>query len=300
MKDWTFELVAGPFGLASEGPSWDGRYIYFSLIKGGVIMRYDPKTSECMEWRKMPNLSNGLMFDATGRLHACCVLSRSVVRLENNGQMTTLFDRFGKQRLNTPNDLAIERGGRIWFSNPWNEMNISETERQEMPDQSILRADPKPDGTWSVTRATFDTTFPNGVLLSADERTLYVSQQDYSEDEVRELRAYPITPDGSLGPYSALHQFGKDHRGVHRAIDGMCLDAEGNIVACAGWPKSGPGAMIYVFAPDGRVLETHPTPGPVPTNCTFGDPDLRSLYVTSWDGHLWRIRTERQGWNLYP
>lgn len=141
-------------------------------------------------------------------------------------------------------------------------------------------------------------TSPNGVLLSLDEHTLYVSVCDYGEDRLRELRAYPINDDGSLGRYTVLHQFGKDYRGTHRAVYGMCIDAEGNIIACAGWAKSGPGSLIYVFAPSGRVIETHALPADHPANCTFGDADLQSLYVTTRAGHLLRARTERQGRNL--
>jgi gluconolactonase len=58
--------------------------------------------------------------------------------------------------------------------------------------------------------------------------------------------------------------------------------------------------MIYIFAPNGRVIETHPLPCDRPTNCTFGDADLRTLYVTSIEGHLLRARTERQGLLHYP
>ena len=108
-------------------------------------------------------------------------------------------------------------------------------------------------------RVTFDTTAPNGLLLSPDNKTLYVAQSKYGDDQKRELRAYPINDDGTVGPYQVLHNFYP-----HRGIDGMCLDTEGNIVATAGWEVSGPGAMIYVFAPNGRVLETHPVPAERP------------------------------------
>jgi gluconolactonase len=80
----------------------------------------------------------------------------------------------------------------------------------------------------------------------------------------------------------------------------MCLDAEGNIVACGGSERSGPGPMIYVFSPTGQVLETHPTPAEA-TNCAFGGPNLADLYVTTTEGHLYRVNdTGRQGWVLYP
>ena len=59
--------------------------------------------------------------------------------------------------------------------------------------------------------------------------------------------------------------------------------------------------VIYIFAPSGRVLETHPLPVDEPTNCTFGDADLSSLYITTLDGHLLRARnTGRRGWHLWP
>jgi gluconolactonase len=59
--------------------------------------------------------------------------------------------------------------------------------------------------------------------------------------------------------------------------------------------------MIYVFSPSGRVIETHAMPVDRPTNCTFGDPDLHTLYITTGGGHLYRVRnTERQGWLLFP
>ena len=79
----------------------------------------------------------------------------------------------------------------------------------------------------------------------------------------------------------------------------MCWDSDGDIIATAGWEESGPGPMLYVFAPNGRVLETHPLPTDQPTNCTFGDPDLQTLYVTA-GGCLFRTRPGRKGYLIYP
>ena len=207
------------------------------------------------------------------------------MRFEPDGSTTTIVDQLDGQPLNTPNDLAIDRQGRIWFSNPWNAGNIDPSEKQVPGRNAILRADPQPDGTWVCKRMTTDTTGTNGLLISPDQRTLYMIQ---TSPERRELRAYDILEDGSLGRYIVLHQFGEDYRGPQRGIDGMCLDAEGNIVATAGSYASGPGPMIYVWDTKGRVLETHPMPVGVdsPTNCTFGDPDQRTLYITTGGGHL--------------
>jgi gluconolactonase len=151
-----------------------------------------------------------------------------------------------------------------------------------------------------VTRVTFDTTQPNGILVSQDQNTLYVAESSYTKGVPRELRAYPIKDDGSLGAFQTLHTWGEDAKGVHRGIDGMCLDRDGNIVATNGWEVSGPGPMITVFSPTGRVRETHPVPCNRPTNCCFGGPDLTTLFVTSTQGHFFRAQTDRVGWAMYP
>jgi gluconolactonase len=87
----------------------------------------------------------------------------------------------------------------------------------------------------------------------------------------------------------------------------MCLDAEGNILACAGWARSGPGPLVYVFTPSGRVLESHPVPAGNPMKCAFGDAGLGTLYVTTGEGIedgegcLYRVRnTGRKGVPLLP
>jgi gluconolactonase len=78
----------------------------------------------------------------------------------------------------------------------------------------------------------------------------------------------------------------------------MCLDSESYIIAGAGAAKSGPGPMIYVFAPSGQVIESHPISGR-PTKCAFGDEDLSTIYVTTERGHLYRVRhSGRRG--FYP
>ena len=195
--------------------------------------------------------------------------------------------------MNSPNDLAIDSAGRIWFTDPrYGDFR----DDMELDHESVYRLTRQANGSWRPQRVTFDTTAPNGLLLSPDETVLYVAQSKYGEGECRELRAYPITGNGTtedgaiVGQYDVLHNFYP-----HRGVDGMCLDSEGNIIATAGSEISGPGGMIYVFAPNGRVLETHPLPCDRPTNCTFGGSELRDLYVTSIEGHLLRAHTDRQG-----
>lgn len=303
MQAWEFEVLDEAWGGVSEGPVWDGAGLLYTRIQQSRIMRYDPLRKACSVYRENTNCANGLCLDSRGRLCACEggaePDARRVVRYEPDGAVTVLADRFNGKRLNIPNDLVVDPGGRIWFTDPFYEGAAGpwsyDRANKELDHDSVYRLDPRPDGTWNITRVTFDTTRPNGLVFSLDHRTLYVAQSGRGEDEARQLRAYPVRDDLSLGAGEVLHDFG-----AHRGIDGMKLDAEGNIVATAGWELGGPGPMIYVFSPSGRVLETHPVPCRRPTNCAFGGSDLTELYVTTIEGFLLRARTGRRGRVIPP
>lgn len=281
---WDFELIAGPYGGITEGPTWDGKAVLFSNIENNRILRYGPSTGEVTVVRGDTNGANGLALDKDGRLYACegGLTGRRVTRYNDDGSTTVIADRFEGKRLNSPNDLTFDRQGRLWFTDPrYGDFRAD----MELGHESVYRLDPQSDGSWALHRVTFDTTCPNGLVLSNDQKTLYVAQSKYGDNEQRDLRAYPINDDGSLGPCKILHNFYP-----HRGIDGMCVDAAGNILATAGWEVSGPGPMIYLFAPNGRVLATHPVPGNRPTNICFGDMDLKALYVTDVEGHFFRVQ----------
>jgi len=299
---WQFELIAGPYGGVTEGPAWDGSALLFTHIPASRIMRFDPATGEVSVHREGTNCANGLNFDAQGRLYGCeggaTIATRRVVRYDDDG-VTVLSHGYGGKRFNIPNDLAFDLDGGLWFTDPYYEGAAGSWSKdranKELDHDSVYRLDPQPDGAWKTTRVTFDTTRPNGLLFSLDYTTLYVAQSGRREDETRQLRAYPVQADGSLGQAQVLHDFGEN-----RGIDGMVLDTEGNIVATAGWELGGPGPSIYVFAPDGKVIERHPVAANRPTNCTFAGPNIMTLYVTSTDGHLFRTQTNRQGRLLFP
>jgi gluconolactonase len=289
---WTWQLIAKHDHL-TEGPAWDGDALLYTEITANTVWRYDPRSKQRSAFRKDTNGANGLYFDRTGRLFACEGAGRRITMYEPGKPAVPVASDSGGKQFNEPNDLAIDSDGRIYFSDP------NYGGRPMLLDhESVWRADPYFGGSWSVTRATFDTERPNGVLLSPDQKTLYVAESPRGPALRRQLRAYPVNNDGSLGDHQVLHDFGP-----YRGIDGMAMTIEGMIVATAGYRTGGPGPMIYVFAPSGRVISTHRTPPETdsPTNCTYAEEGLDVLYVTFATGHVYRVPdTGLRGHLLFP
>jgi gluconolactonase len=287
---WQFEQVAAPVGF-TEGPVWDGAGVIYCAPRDDQLRRYDPTSGASTVVRTDTQGAGGLARDRQGRLYACQGRGRRVVRYEADGSVTVLADGFAGRRLNGPNDLVVDTAGRVWFTDPCYRVDRGHL---ELDHESVYRLDPLPDGGFTITRVVFDVLRPNGLAFAPDERLLYVAESprfmaEQTAEGVPQLLAYPVLADGSLGPKRVVYDFG-DQRG----IDGLRVDAGGNIVATCGWARSGPGPRVAVFAPDGRVLEEHPTPT-TPTNLVFGGPTLSDLYLTGFDGALWRARTTRRG-----
>src|SRR5258705_11790692 len=106
---------------------------------------------------------------------------------------------------------------------------------------SVLRLDRDRARAWRLKRMTHDTIGPRAVLLSKDEKTLYVADGDVERGNVCQLFAYPVQAGREVGHAKPLVTF----TAVDRGIEGMCLDGEGNIIACAGWKKGGARPMPY-------------------------------------------------------
>ena len=292
---WDFQRVAGPYGSPTDGPVWDGEALLFTQltfpfnVANNRILRYDPATGDVTDFRRWTNRTCGLALSRSGVLYGAQSGGRRLVRFNADGSTSPLAHKLDGIYHNQPKDLAVDSQERIWFCDPHGDLReaIYPQVHDKLEHASVLRLEaPTPDA--GITRITYDTDAPMALALSPDENTLYVSESSEEPDGPRELRAYPILADGTVGQYRLLLSFGKDggsgRLGIHRGIYGMCLDGEGNIVAAAGGKDGGPGPMVYVITPDGRILESHPLPEE-PTNCAFGGSDL---YVTTSEGSLWR------------
>ena len=290
---WSFERIEVDCTF-TEGPVWDGEGVLFSDIPNNRIMRYVPATDEVSVYLEGTGAANGLKLNADGELFGCEMNGRRVVRYDGPDSRTVVADAYEGERLNSPNDLCFDSDGNLWFTDPLYATDWLSDEPRTLGHESVYRCEPTGPDTWSIRRMTRDTTRPNGLLVSRDGSHCYVAQSKYDEDYChggkRELRGYPIRTDAPLGEPQVLHNFYP-----HRAVDGMASTDDGAIVACAGWPESGPGPMLYVFAPNGRVLATHPYPVGNPTNCCFAGPELSTLYVTDTQGRVYRAETDLRG-----
>jgi gluconolactonase len=279
------EKVAGGCSF-TEGPAADAAgNVYFSDCPNNRIMLL-PAEGPARVWKTGTRGANGMLFDAEGRLVTCnsqlAPDGRSVSRFEKDGRVTVLAERYQEKRLNSPNDLAIDRSGRIYFTDP----RYGKADELEQDRMAVYRTEK--DG--ALTRVIDDVQVPNGILITPDDRTLYVADNNPAEGGNRTLIQYGIPTNGTVRRQKVLYDFG-----TGRGIDGMVLDREGNIYATAG---EGEKTGVYVISPAGKQIAFIPTPETA-TNCTFGGPDLRTLYITAGQS-LYRIRTTVPGWLVWP
>jgi gluconolactonase len=287
-----FELVADGFRW-SEGPVWlpKEQALVFSDVPANVAYRWNEKAGLTRflapsgytgpSEDKPRQGSNGIKRGADNRLLLCQHGDRRVVRLEESGAFTTLADRFEGRRFNSPNDLAITRNGSIFFTDPPYGLNDPAKER-ELDHCGVYRL--SADGTVSL--VTRELAFPNGIALSPDDRTLYVTSSDPKNPIVL---AVPL--DAEAHPAGASRVFFDasplcSKLGIDRPMDGVAVDEQGNLWA------TGPGGVL-VINQQGSYLGTLFT-GRDTANCAFGGPDGRTLFVTAANT-LMRIRTKVRG-----
>jgi gluconolactonase len=270
----------------AEGPLWDAATgtLLFSDVPRNGIFRWQPSTGVRLEIphsgdtddppRGREPGSNGLAFDAQGRLTWCQHGLRRVVRREKNGTLTVLADRFDGRRFNSPNDLVFDRAGNLYFTDPvFGLPGGFDDPQRELDMQAVYRL--TPDG--ALTALVTDLRLPNGLALSPDERVLYVSNAQRSRPV---WMAYDLTPDGTVRNGRVLAEASAWVRPQDNVPDGLKVDRRGHLFA------TGPGG-VHVFAPDGTRLGRIDTHRPT-SNVAWG-PD-GWLYVTA-GREILRVRT---------
>ena len=282
--------IAGGFAHA-EGPLWHPEgFLLFGDTGHDRLMRFEEPDALTV-FRTPCGRATGLCFDAQGRLIAAETHGgeegrRRLTRWNGKDEWLVLADRFEGRRFNSPNDLTVDRHGRVYFTDP----RYSKRETMELDHESVFRLDS--DG--KLTRIIESLKRPNGILITPDGRTLYIAD-NAMVDGVAQLWAFDVNADGAVANARKIYDFG-----AGRGIDGMTLDETGRIWGAGGTKEK---AGIYVFELDqkrhqARVQEFIPLPED-PTNCTFGGRDRDTLYITSGTS-LYRIRTTVKGLPVPP
>lgn len=301
-KDAQLEVIAAD-GTGGEGPAWDPEWGILSSGKGS-INRHSPDGTASV-FREHAG-TNGLLFDREGRLLACEPKQRRVTRMLRDGTVEVLTDSYDGQPYNQPNDLTLDSKGRVYFSDACygGPQNI----RQRSPDGRSIEGVYRIDAPGKVVRVlgNDDVERANGVLVSADDRFLFVADNcNDRHDGARKLWRFGLRDDGTVEPGSRklLYDWGKS-----RGPDGVKQDIEGRLYVAGGNTKpqlpfepdtSHPGGIYVIDPKEGTLMQFLPVPTDEVTNCGFGGADGRDLYVTG-GGTLYRIRTATAGRLCWP
>lgn len=296
-------VATSAFVAFTEGPAVDvDGNVFFSDIVNNRIMK-QAADGTLSVWRADSGRANGNMFDAQGRLVTCEGAEfgdggrRRVTRTDmRTGAVEILTERFEGRRYNSPNDLAIDRQGRIYFTDPRYKADRSDL---EMDVEAVYRLDP--DG--RVTRILQQPTIqkPNGITISPDNRTLYLVDSNPAPGGNRKIWAFDLSPAGLPSNQRLVYDFAPGRGG-----DGMRTDVRGNLWIAAGISRPRHAnetgdvpSGIYVVAPTGEMLGRIPVPEDSVTNLAFGGTDLQTLYIVSGKS-LFSIRVNVAGNVVYP
>jgi gluconolactonase len=284
------EKLSGGFTF-TEGPLWrPSGTLWFSDVVGNVVREWSPDGTivELLRPGGYDGSSlpaggfigpNGMTAGPDGSVLLCQHGNRRIARIAPDMTLTTLVDNYRGKKLNAPNDLVYRSDGTLFFTDPpYGLPKQDDDPMKELPFNGVFKLS---QGKLDV--IVDDLTRPNGIALSPDEKTLYVSNSD---EKRRIWMRYGLAADGTASNGRVFFDATADKEGG--LPDGMKVDVRGNIWA------TGPGAVL-VFSPDGTHLGTIKPPED-PANCGWGD-DGRSLYITAETG-LYRLRTAVQGQKL--
>jgi gluconolactonase len=254
-----------------EGPVWiDTLGLLFSDIQGNTIYLWNSASGKATPYIKPSDSSNGLTLDNQGRLIICQMEKRRVARREYDGTITPLASTFRGKKFNSPNDAVVKSDGSIFFTDP--DFNVPRGQKVELPFKGIYRI--STTGNVQLLDSTFDK--PNGICFSPDEKYLYVNESPKGQ-----IYVWDVLNDSTIANKKLLYSIP-----AGGYADGMKTDPDGNIY-CTG-PTG-----VWIVSPEGVYLDRIAIPGS-PSNCTWGDEDRKTLYITGGNS-VYKVRPEITG-----
>ena len=265
--DAKLEKIAGDLGF-TEGCEWiprDGGYRVFSDVKNSRIHQWT-KAGGLSIFREPSGHTNGNTLDNEGRLISCEQSGRRIARLEKDGKLTTLADKFEGKRFTSPNDVAVHPvDGSVWFSDPDYGMKMNPGPEpgkvKELDGNFLFRLDAK---TGALTIPIKDFDHPNGLCFSPDGKKLYVND---SGSTAKNTRVFDVHPDGSLTGGKVIAKV------TTGSPDGIRCDREGRL-----WCTGDGG--VKILRADGTLIGIILVPDGT-TNCCFGGDDMQTLFITA-------------------
>ncbi len=284
-RDAKLEKITDGFTWV-EGPVWrkQGGYLLFSDIPANAVYKWKEGEGTSLYLKssgysgttpfsgKEPG-SNGLTFDAQGRLVLCRHGDRQIGRLESNGSIASLADHYDGYKINSPNDLVFTSNGDLYFTDPPFGLPQAFDDPNKAPVQGVYRL--SKDGTLTLLIA--DIKAPNGIAFSPDEKTLYVSDVDPKRAA---WLAYDVKEDGTVTNGRIFFDATTWRKDPFFGPDGFKVDRYGNIFGAR------PGGLS-VIAPDGTLLGTIETGQPT-SNVAWGE-DGQTLFITGGSS-VYRLR----------
>ena len=248
-----------------EGPVWSrGGFLIFSDYSKDRLYKYVPGGTPQV-YREDSHGANGNTMDRQGRLYSCEYKARRVTRSERNGRIEVLVDKFEGKRFNAPNDIVVRRDGQVYFTDPL----FTPLDQRELDFYGVFHVTPK----GKIEAIARMKTRPNGVTLSPDGKILYVANTDE-----KNIRAYTLDREGNAsGERIAIAD-------LPAGPDGIRTDVKGNLYVAA--------RGVVVYSPDGKLLGKI-APPVNPRNLSFGDKDLRTLYMVG--NSIFRVRLDVAG-----
>jgi gluconolactonase len=179
-------------------PAW--RTLIWSDVPNDRMLRLDEASRLVSLFRSPAGFPNGNTLDRQGRLVICEHANRRVTRVEVNGSITVVADRYDGMRLNSPNDVVVKSDGSIWFTDPTYGIDQDYEggrAQSEIGACHVYRIDPTNGG---ISAAATDFVRPNGLAFSPDEQWLYVSDTGatHVEDGPRHIRRFRVDSNGRL------------------------------------------------------------------------------------------------------
>ena len=297
-----------------EGPTWvpEGKgYLVFSDVPGNRIYKWTPacygagcstdgtlavfqehsgykdasRVGKTDANGKRLNGSNGLTLDRQHRVLIDATGDRAVERLEKDGSRTILADHYQGKHLGCVNDIVAKSDGAVYFTDgPAGCMEGGENSPLKelsfhafyfVKDGKVQLLDMDPGGAP-----------PNGIALSPDQKTVYVTNAPAK----KQIFAYEVQADDTVAKNPRVLVDLNGEKGLG-GPDGVRVDRKGNVYTAAT-------GGVWIISPDGKRLGKIPAPEGIRfANLAFGDPDSKTLYIVSAK-NLWRIRVKIPGFHL--